>query len=169
MADDSICRFTANDEADTQHLGAVLADLLPAGTVVALIGPLGAGKTRLVQAIATAMGVPRDTVTSPTFVLINEYGQGRIPIFHFDAYRLNNINEFAELGPEEYFELGGICLIEWADRVAELLPNERLEVTIEVLSDVARRFTFTASGEAMAAACAGLGHALSAEARASKG
>ena len=78
--------FTANDEADTERLGAALANQLPPGTVVALLGTLGSGKTRLVQAVAVALGVPRDVVTSPTFVLVNEYTQGRLPPYHFDAY-----------------------------------------------------------------------------------
>ena len=96
--------ITLNNEQDTERLGAALADVLPPGTVVALIGTLGAGKTRLVQAVATALGVPAGGVTSPTFVLVNEYRQGRVPVFHFDTYRLKDDDEFLALGPEEYFE-----------------------------------------------------------------
>lgn len=131
--------YTSQSEADTDRIGAELAAALKPGTVVALIGPLGAGKTRLVQAIAAALGVPRDAVTSPTFVLVNEYRQGRLPIFHFDAYRLKDLDEFLELGPEEYFDANGLTFIEWADRVAEALPRERVEIQISIEPVDARR------------------------------
>jgi tRNA threonylcarbamoyladenosine biosynthesis protein TsaE len=131
--------FTATSESDTQQFGAALAAELPPSSVVALIGPLGAGKTRIVQAIATALGVPRDTVTSPTFVLVNEYAGGRCPIFHFDVYRLKDEDEFLALGPEEYFDAGGITAVEWADRVAEFLPLERFEITIDVVDETNRK------------------------------
>src|SRR5262244_3895305 len=121
-----------HDEHDTDRLGAALAAALPPGTLIALVGTLGAGKTRLVQAVAAALGVPRDAVTSPTFVLVNEYRQGRVPIFHFDTYRLKDDDEFLALGPEEYFDSAGITFVEWADRVAGLLPADRVEITIEV-------------------------------------
>ena len=91
--------FLADCEKETARLGKLLADVLPAGTVIALIGTLGAGKTRLVQAVAGALGVPREEVTSPTFVLVNEYVGGRLPVYHFDAYRLRDEDEFLELGP----------------------------------------------------------------------
>src|SRR5882724_9801049 len=133
--------LTLQNEQDTDRLGAALAEVLPPGTVIALIGTLGAGKTRLVQAVATALGVPRDAVTSPTFVLVNEYRQGRLPIFHFDTYRLKDDDEFLALGPEEYFDSAGITFVEWADRVADLLPRDRLEITLEVNSDTSRRVT----------------------------
>ena len=135
--------YSADDEQATDRLGRVLAEVLPAGTVVALIGTLGAGKTRLTQAIAAALGVPPDVVTSPTFVLINEYRQGRLPIYHFDAYRLADVDEFAELGPEEYFESPGICLVEWADRVALLLPEDVVRIEISVAGEQQREFTIS--------------------------
>jgi tRNA threonylcarbamoyladenosine biosynthesis protein TsaE len=130
--------FTAQNESDTQRLGAALASALPPGAVVALIGPLGAGKTRLVQAVAEALGVPRPSVTSPTFVLVNEYAHGRLPIFHFDTYRLKDEDEFLALGPDEYFDAGGLTFVEWADRVMDLLPAERLEITLEVAGETTR-------------------------------
>jgi tRNA threonylcarbamoyladenosine biosynthesis protein TsaE len=137
--------FLAASEADTERLGQMLADTLPAGTVVALIGTLGAGKTRLVQAVAAALGVPRDGVTSPTFVLVNEYTGGRLPIYHIDAYRLRDEDEFRELGPEEYFDGAGLTFIEWADRVESCLPPDFLRIDIEVVGDEQRRFTVSAS------------------------
>jgi tRNA threonylcarbamoyladenosine biosynthesis protein TsaE len=135
----------ANNERDTERLGAALADVLPLGTVVGLIGTLGAGKTRLVQAVATALGVPAGTVTSPTFVLVNEYRSGRIPVFHFDTYRLKDEDEFLALGPDEYFESNGLTFVEWSDRVAALLPKVRIEITIHVIDDTKRRITIDAS------------------------
>lgn len=130
--------LTLNHERDTNRLGEALAEVLPPGTVVALLGTLGAGKTRLVQAVAEALGVPRDVVTSPTFVLVNEYRQGRMPIFHVDTYRLKDEDEFLGLGPEEYFESPGLVFVEWADRVAHLLPAERVIIELEVGSETTR-------------------------------
>ena len=131
-------QLTAHDEHDTKRLGAVLAEVLPPGTVVGLIGTLGAGKTRLVQAVAAALGVPPGSVTSPTFVLVNEYAGGRRPVYHFDTYRLKDADEFLALGPDEYFESDGITFVEWADRVAQLLPKERLEIALEVVGETQR-------------------------------
>ena len=134
-----------DDETGTAALGTRLAELLPQGSVVALCGTLGAGKTRLVQAIAEACGVARGSVVSPTFVLIQEYHAARA-IYHFDAYRLRDEDEFLALGPDEYFESGGLVFIEWADRVAACLPRERLEIHITVTGSQSRRFEFRAFG-----------------------
>lgn len=130
--------FNAYNEQDTRLLGAALAEVLPPGTVVALIGTLGAGKTRLVQAVATALGVAPGNVTSPTFVLVNEYTGGRMPIYHFDTYRLKDEHEFLDLGPDEYFNSNGLVFVEWADRVAESLPDERIEIDFEVAGETHR-------------------------------
>jgi tRNA threonylcarbamoyladenosine biosynthesis protein TsaE len=148
--------FTALNESDTQHLGAALADVLPPGTVVGLIGTLGAGKTRLVQAVAASLGVPPGKVTSPTFILVNEYAGGRIPIYHFDTYRLKDEDEFLQLGPDEYFDSNGLVFIEWADRVARLLPDERLEIEIEVIGETERRISVRGTSTRMEALIAGL-------------
>ncbi len=139
--------FTAENIADTERLGAKLAELLPDGSVVAMIGTLGAGKTRLVQAVAEASGVPTNTVSSPTFVLIHEYDEGDRPIYHFDAYRLERASEFRELGPDEYFDGFGLSFVEWADRVPDTLPADRVTIEIEALSDDRRRFTISATGD----------------------
>lgn len=133
--------LTLDNHQATDRLGAALADVLPPQTVVALVGTLGAGKTRLVQAVATALGVPAGTVTSPTFVLVNEYRQGRVPVFHFDTYRLKDEQEFMELGPDEYFTADGLTFVEWADRVEHLLPDERVEIELEVTGETQRRVT----------------------------
>ena len=142
--------FHSSSELETDRLGRALASALVPGTVVALIGDLGAAKTRLVQAVATALGVAEGEPTSPTFVLINEY-QGELPIYHFDAYRLRDDDEFLELGPEEYFESAGLCFVEWADRVANCLPPERLEIRCTALGAAERSFSFTANDDELAA------------------
>jgi tRNA threonylcarbamoyladenosine biosynthesis protein TsaE len=139
--------FTYNsaDESATAALGAALAEVLPASATVALCGTLGAGKTRLVQAIAEALGVDRQNVTSPTFVLIQEY-HGRRTVYHIDAYRIRDEDEFESLGVEEYFEGDGLVLIEWADRVNRCLPPDRVEIHIEVTGPQSRRFEIAAVG-----------------------
>lgn len=138
--------FDSFSEADTASLGAALAEVLPDGTTVSLCGTLGAGKTRLVQAIAEGAGVDRCDVLSPTFVLLQEY-HGRRSIYHIDAYRLRDEDEFLELGPEEYFEGDGLVFVEWADRVEHCMPKERLEIRIDVAGPESRRFTIISVGE----------------------
>lgn len=132
-------RIAAQSEDDTERLATRLAGLLPERAAVALYGTLGAGKTRFVQALAAAAGVDRSVVVSPTYMLVHEY-LGRVPIFHFDAYRLRDEDEFIELGVEEYFERPGWCLIEWADRVSGCLPPDLMEITIEITGPASRTF-----------------------------
>jgi len=117
-------------EDDTARLGRAISDLVEPGVVIGLVGPLGAGKTRLVRAIAEAQGVAPAAIASPTFVLIHEY-EGRIPIYHFDAYRLETPDAFLDLGVAEYWGLGGLCLVEWADRVRGLLPPDCWMIALE--------------------------------------
>lgn len=151
--------FDSASPTDTDSLGAALAAALPDGAVVALIGTLGAGKTRLVQAIAAACGIDRSEVTSPTFVLCQEHVGSR-PLYHFDVYRLAGDEEFQRLGPQEYFSAGGITLIEWADKVAASLPDERLEIHIEVVSETSRRFVLKAHGRELEVALSAVSKAL---------
>lgn len=133
-------------EAATDDLGQSLAAALQPGIVIALNGNLGAGKTRFVQAVATALGVDREQVGSPTFVLIKEYFSSP-PIYHFDTYRLRDGDEFLELGAGELMESEGVCFIEWADRVEELLPADRLRIDITATAaPAARSFQITATG-----------------------
>ncbi|MEW6182204.1 MAG: tRNA (adenosine(37)-N6)-threonylcarbamoyltransferase complex ATPase subunit type 1 TsaE [Bacillota bacterium] len=112
----------------TRALGELLGRLLKPAGVVALLGNLGAGKTCFTQGVARGLEVA-EQVTSPTFVLIKEY-RGRLPLYHFDAYRLRSPEELTDLGGEEYFFGPGVCVIEWAERVAEALPEDRIEVEL---------------------------------------
>ena len=133
-------------EAETLELGRALGEAAQPGLVVALIGNLGAGKTRFVQAAAEGLGVSREEVNSPTFVLIQEY-EGRLPVYHFDTYRLRDIDEFLELGADEYMSGDGVCFIEWADRMEEVLPRDRLSITFEITGKDSRRLTLAAGGK----------------------
>ena len=131
----------------TEAFGRRLGERLFPGAVIALIGPLGAGKTHLTRAIAEGLQVHNPAaVNSPTFVLIQEY-PARLPIYHFDAYRLAGSSEFADLGANEYFEGDGVCIVEWADKVEATLPTEHLRIAIEVVDENRRRFALTATGE----------------------
>ena len=138
-------RFVSTSEAQTEVLASALAKALEPGTVVALVGNLGAGKTRLVRAVCEALGVDRREIASPTFVLVHEY-EGRLPVFHFDAYRLRQASDFLDLGADEYLSSDGVCLIEWADRVAGLLPADHLRVEIVATGETTRDFCFIAKG-----------------------
>lgn len=132
---------------ETALLGRALGNLLFPGSIVALIGPLGAGKTWFVRSIAEGLDIPMPSqVTSPTFVLIQEY-EARIPIYHFDAYRLQRVSEFEDLGALEYFSGQGVCLVEWADRIESLLPEEHLRVELLVKGKQSREVILSAKGE----------------------
>ncbi len=134
-----------SSEVETQQLGRALGAAAQPGLVVALVGNLGAGKTRFVQAAAEGLDIPREAVNSPTFVLIHEY-EGRLPVYHFDTYRLGDIDEFLELGADEYMSGDGVCFIEWADRMEEVLPRDRLTITLEITGELTRRVRLAAGG-----------------------
>ncbi len=127
-----------DSEDETCRLGRALARVVEPGVVIGLVGPLGAGKTRLVRALAESLGVDPSAIASPTFVLIHEY-EGEMPVYHFDVYRLTSLQEFEDLGPADYWRAGGVCLVEWADRVLPLLPAETWMVRIEPVDATRRR------------------------------
>lgn len=132
---------------ETVRVGQALGTILRAGDVICLNGDLGAGKTRFAQGVACGLNID-GAVTSPTFTLINEY-QGRLPFYHMDVYRLAGPIELEDLGYEEYFYGDGVSLVEWAERVNELLPEERLDITINRCpeGEDLREITTTPQGE----------------------
>ena len=130
---------------ETDLLGERLAAAIEPGMVISLVGELGAGKTRLVRAVATALGAPPETVNSPTYVLVQRY-DARLPVYHFDTYRLRDAEEFADLGPEEYFSGTGVCFVEWGDRVAEHLPLDHLRIELAPTAETVRLIRVEASG-----------------------
>lgn len=117
-------------EEETKIFAEELARTLSPGDTVALIGDLGTGKTTLTKYIASALGVT-ETVTSPTFNIVREYRSGRLPLFHFDVYRIEDADEMYEIGFEEYLYAGGVCVIEWADLIEDLLPEDAKIIYME--------------------------------------
>ena len=115
---------------ETERFGLELAGELKAGDVIALTGDLGAGRTTLAKSIAKGLGV-RENVTSPTFTIVCEYMSGRLPLFHFDLYRIGSEEEAFEAGLEEYFSRGGVSVIEWAERVPGLIPDDARVIVLE--------------------------------------
>lgn len=118
------------NEEETNSFGEQLGRSAVPGTVIALIGDLGTGKTTLTKAIAKGVDI-KDIITSPTFTIVKQYDSGRLPLYHFDVYRIGDIDEMYELGYEEYFYGEGICVIEWADLIEELLPEDAMVIRIE--------------------------------------
>ena len=119
---------------ETVDLGRKIGAFLQPNEVVALTGQLGAGKTTIIQGIAEGLGV-KDYVTSPTFIIINEYQGGRLPFYHVDLYRLEGTEEIEDLGIEEYFTRGGVCVIEWAEKLGALMPKKAEGIEIKVISE----------------------------------
>jgi len=132
---------------ETIALGSRLGRLLAPGDFVALVGELGAGKTQFAKGVAAGLGVEPDTpVTSPTYTILNIY-QGRIPLYHFDLYRLQGPTEVEDLGFDEYFSGDGVCLVEWAERLGDEAPQELLTVTMNHAGAENRTVSFAASGK----------------------
>ena len=125
--------------SDTHKLGKLFVECIPAGTSIALVGTLGAGKTAFVQGVGQACGIAANTITSPTFVLCNEY-VGTHCIYHLDAYRLADSDEFNQLGPEEMYQSKNYVFVEWADRVINCLPREYITIQINIKSHDHRLF-----------------------------
>jgi tRNA threonylcarbamoyladenosine biosynthesis protein TsaE len=121
-------RYSEN-ERDTEALGAALAQRLAPGSVVAFTGDLGAGKTAFVRGMARGLGIPA-RVTSPTFTIVNEYEGGRLPLFHFDMYRLSSSEELFDIGWEDFLRRGGICAVEWSENITDALEGDTVWVDI---------------------------------------
>ena len=131
--------FITNSPAETENLGAALGKLLPAGTVLAYRGDLGAGKTAFTRGLTRGLGC-NELVTSPTYTIVNEYLGGRLPLFHFDMYRLRSSEDLWDIGWEDYLERGGVCAVEWSENVADAL-EDAVTITIEKLGETSRRIT----------------------------
>lgn len=124
----------------TQQLGEELGRQLGKGDVVALTGELGAGKTCFAQGLVKGLGVKTGKITSPTFILMNVYS-GRLPVYHFDVYRMHNMNEILDIGYEEFFYGDGVTIIEWADKIKKLLPKTCIKVRMQISGPKERKIT----------------------------
>ena len=135
--------FLSHSEAETEALGQRLTAVLFPGAVVAYEGGLGMGKTAFTRGLARGLGY-NGRVTSPTFTIVNEYEGGRLPLFHFDMYRLDNADALFDIGWEDYLDRGGVCAVEWSENVAEAL-EDAVTVTMRKLSDTTREITLEGS------------------------
>ena len=135
--------YITHSPEETENLGEALGRRLPAGTVLAYRGELGAGKTAFTRGLARGLGY-REPVTSPTYTIVNEYLGGRLPLFHFDMYRLHSADDLWDIGWEDYLDRGGVCAVEWSENVADALEGA-VTVTIRKLSDTAREITLEGS------------------------
>ena len=131
--------FRTDSPEQTEALGAALGRVIPSGTVLAYRGDLGAGKTAFTRGLARGLGYP-EPVTSPTYTLVNEYLSGRMPLFHFDMYRLGSSDELFDIGWEDYLARGGVCAVEWSENVADALTGA-ISVSIRRLGDMDREIT----------------------------
>ena len=139
--------FITTSPEETEKIGAALGSVLSAGTVVAYLGDLGAGKTAFTRGLARGLGY-RDPVTSPTYTIVNEYLGGRLPLFHFDMYRLHSSDDLFDIGWEDYLDRGGICAVEWSENVADAM-EDAVTVNIEKTGENQRRITIE-GGECLA-------------------
>lgn len=133
---------------ETYRLAAQFFALAAPAAIVALYGPLGAGKTTFVRGVARAAGIDPDEVSSPSFTLINEYHGGTCPLYHFDLYRIGDPSEFYSIGGDEYLDRDGLVLIEWAEKGAHYIPDRRLEVHFSIIDATSRRLLFRQRGDA---------------------
>ena len=131
--------FLTNSPEETEKVGAALGKILPPGTILAYRGDLGAGKTAFTRGLARGLGY-REMVTSPTYTIVNEYLGGRLPLFHFDMYRLASADDLWDIGWDDYLERGGVCAVEWSENVEEALENP-IVITIEKTGEESRRIT----------------------------
>lgn len=120
--------FITNSPEETEKIGAAIGKIIPAGTVLAYRGDLGAGKTAFTRGLARGLGFT-EAVTSPTYTIVNEYLGGRLPLFHFDMYRLSSADDLFDIGWEDYLSRGGVCAVEWSEQVEDALPPESIRVT----------------------------------------
>jgi tRNA threonylcarbamoyladenosine biosynthesis protein TsaE len=135
-----VATFTSNNATETEALGRRLANELTAGAILALQGELGAGKTQFTKGLVAGLG-SKVAVTSPTFTIIHEYSGGRLPLFHFDFFRLEDRKRLRQLGLDDYFFGEGVCVVEWADRFPDLLPEQARWIRFEIESSDRRKIS----------------------------
>ena len=135
--------FITNCPEETEALGERLAKILTPGTILAYRGDLGAGKTAFTRGLARGLDC-REQVTSPTYTIVNEYLGGRLPLFHFDMYRLHSSDDLFDIGWDDYLDRNGICAVEWSENVADAMEDP-ITVTIEKIGENARRITIERS------------------------
>ena len=134
-------QYITNSPAQTEAVGAALASCLKPGTVIAYRGDLGAGKTAFTRGLARGLGVT-ERVTSPTYTIVNEYLSGRMPLFHFDMYRLSSSDDLWDIGWEDYIERGGVCAVEWSENVRDAMEGA-ITVCIQKTGEESRKITIT--------------------------
>ena len=132
-------KYTTNSPMETEAIGAALGKILPPGSVIAYRGDLGAGKTAFTRGLARGLGCT-EIVTSPTYTIVNEYLGGRIPLFHFDMYRLRSSDDLFDIGWDDYLDRGGICAVEWSENVDDAM-EDAITITIEKLGEDSRQIT----------------------------
>ena len=132
-------QYITNSPAETEIIGAALGKIINPGAVIAYRGDLGAGKTAFTRGLAKGLGCT-EIVTSPTYTIVNEYLGGRIPLFHFDMYRLRSSDDLFDIGWEDYLERGGVCAVEWSENVDDAM-EDAVYITIEKLGEESRRIT----------------------------
>ena len=135
--------FITNSPEETEAIGRRLGQVLQGGEIIAFLGDLGAGKTAFTRGLAQGLGIT-DRVTSPTYTIVNEYLSGRLPLFHFDMYRLSTSDYLFDIGWEDYLLRGGVCAVEWSENVADAMENA-ISVQIEKISDESRKITIKGS------------------------
>jgi tRNA threonylcarbamoyladenosine biosynthesis protein TsaE len=140
-------QYLSHSVPDTERIAADLARTLPPNSTLALHGHLGAGKTQFVRGLLVGLGGNPRTVSSPTYVLLNVYDTGRLPLFHLDAYRVAGPDDFDAIGFSELLEQGGIVVVEWASRVADLLPSDAVHIHLDPISESDRRITISHKGD----------------------
>lgn len=133
-------QYFTNSAEETERLGQRLGETLRGGEVVAYLGELGAGKTAFTRGLARGLGISM-RVTSPTYTIVNEYTGGRLPLFHFDMYRLGSEEELFDIGWEDYLARGAVCVVEWSEKVQDAFFGDEIVVRIDKLSDTERRIT----------------------------
>lgn len=141
----SVLRFKTNNAEETENLGKRIGEALVGGEVIAMTGDLGAGKTTMTKSLAKGLDID-EHITSPTFTIVNEY-DGRLKLFHFDVYRIGDIEEMYDLGFEEYIYSGGVSIVEWSNLIEDILPEDKINIEILYLDENKREIIVSGKGE----------------------